>query len=85
VFLCKLFVRRFTDGTVNYWNADTDGDGVTDGKGEITRIQKITVHYHHSQTPNAAWNAADCDSDGVNNVKNHQRNQSTPPIQIMMV
>jgi hypothetical protein len=43
---------------------------------QITRIQRQLFITLASQTvtPNAAWNAADCDSDGVNNGQEHQRN-----------
>uniref|UniRef100_UPI00260849AA T9SS type B sorting domain-containing protein n=1 Tax=uncultured Maribacter sp. TaxID=431308 RepID=UPI00260849AA len=53
-------------------NPDSDGDGVTDGtevKTDFTNPNDLCdfVITSATETPSAAWNAADCDGDGVTN------------------
>jgi hypothetical protein len=59
--------------TTNPRNPDTDGDGVTDGL-ERTGPDALTdannpcsLNLSEQGTPSSAWNAADCDNDGLPN------------------
>jgi hypothetical protein len=57
------------DGT-DPLNSDTDGDGgPMDKKKQMQQIPMITAHIvaNQTETPDATWTAADCDSDGVSN------------------
>jgi hypothetical protein len=65
-------------------NPDTDGDGVTDGQEETDNTDpndncSLCNLCSQTLTPNAAWNAADCDGDGVTNGRNYRWNKSIDP------
>ena len=60
------------DGTPNRLDLESDGDGVLDAteKADGTDEKDLCkfVLAHQTVTTSAAWNAADCDNDGVTNV-----------------
>jgi hypothetical protein len=60
--------QEATDGT-DPLNSDTDGDGVTDKKTDATDPNDncSLIVANQTETPDATWTAADCDSDGVSN------------------
>lgn len=61
------------DGTPNRLDLESDGDGVLDAdeKVDVTDEKDLCkfVVTHQTATTSAAWNTADCDSDGVTNAQ----------------
>jgi gliding motility-associated-like protein len=59
------------DGIPNRLDTDSDGDGVTDGKEKTDGTNHVDfcsfILASQTVNPSAAWNAKDCDDDGVSN------------------
>nr|WP_315205626.1 invasin domain 3-containing protein [uncultured Flavobacterium sp.] len=64
--------QEIIDGT-DPLKVDTDGDGVPDGTEKADGIDAKDsckfILVHQILVPSAAWNAADCDNDGVTNLQ----------------
>ena len=70
------------DGLPDRLDIESDGDGVTDAQ-ELADGTNYTdpcsfVLDHQTMSPDAAWNAADCDGDGVTNLA--EKNRGSNPL-----
>ena len=69
---CNTTLDTDSDGFPDYLDLDSDGDGVTDGDevndGTVGTDPCDYLQSSVTVSPDAAWNTADCDNDGVTNI-----------------